>query len=181
MYKSQRKRFFPLPDYSKTLRNEVILEIYGHAINENYSKLLIEKNDDLNLTEVILLDKVQKGQSITEDAAKLLKKKCLIEGRKPNYYISVKLAESTNQKAEYIKNRGLKDQHYKDLVLQLLGKYGHASKKDIDILILDILPAVLDKNQKENKIRNLLYAMSKKDKTIVNQGTNRNPIWKKNI
>jgi len=67
------------------------------------------------------------------------------------------------------------------MVLELLEKYGSASKQDIDTLILDILPAVLDKQQKENKIRNLLYAMSKKDKTVINQGTNRNPKWVKNI
>ena len=183
MYEEQRKRFFPLPDYTKSTRDKVILEIYGHTIDENYSKLLIEKKDDLSLTEVILLDKIQKGkgQEISDEAAKLLKKKCLIEGRKPNYYISVKLAEKTNQKAEYIKNRGFKDQHYKDMVLELIGKYGSASKEEIDKLILDILPPILDNKQKGNKIRNLLYAMSKRDKTIVNQGTNRNPIWKKNI
>lgn len=183
MYEEQRKRFFPLPDYTKSTREKVILEIYGHSIDENYSKLLIEKKDDLNLTEVILLDKIQKGKGveITDDAAKLLKKKGLIEGRKPNYYISVKLAEKTDQKAVYIKSRGFKDQHYKVMVLEFLEKYGSASKQEIDTLILDILPTVLDIDQKRNKIRNLLYSMSKKDKTIVNQGTNRNPKWVKNI
>ena len=64
MYKSQRKRYFPLPDYTKSTRDSVILEIYGHTIDENYSKLLIEKKDDLSLTEVILLDKVQKKLKI---------------------------------------------------------------------------------------------------------------------
>jgi len=50
-----------------------------------------------------------------------------------------------------------------------------ASRQDIDKLILDILPDVLDKQQRENKVRNLLYALHKRDKSIVNQGTNRNP------
>ena len=53
----------------------------------------------------------------------------------------------------------------------------YASKEDIDKLLLDILPGVLDEKQRKNKIRNLVYAMSKKDKTIINQGTNRNPKW----
>ena len=181
MYQSQYKRFFPLPDYTKSSLNEVILEIYGHTIDENYSKLLIEKNDSLSLTEVILLDKVQKNQPITEEAAKMLKSKKYIEGRKPNYFVATFIAEVTGQKAEYIKNRGFKDQHYKKLILELIEEYGHATKKDIDKLILDILPPILDIKMKENKIRNLIYAMSKRDKTIVNQGTNRNPIWKTNI
>ncbi len=181
MYLEQRKRYFPLPDYTKSSFDKVILEIYGHSIDENYSKLLIDKKDDLSLTEVILLDKVQKEQIISENAAKLLKKKGLIEGRKPNYFISEKIAEKTDQRADYIKNRGFKDQHYKNMILELIEKYGSASKLDIDKLILDILPAVLDNNQKGNKIRNILYAMSKRDRTIVNQGTNRNPVWIKNI
>ncbi|HPR58868.1 MAG TPA: putative DNA binding domain-containing protein [Bacteroidales bacterium] len=180
MYIEQRRRFFPLPDYTQSTRDRVVLEIYGHSIDENYSKLLIEKNEDLSLTEVILLDKIQKCQTITDDAARLLKRKLLIEGRKPNFYISAGIAEKTDQKAEYIKNRGFKDQHYKNMVLEYLDKYGSASKQDVDKLILDILPAVLDIHQKENKIRNLLYSMSKRDQTIINQGTNRNPVWKKN-
>lgn len=179
MYKSQRKRYFPLPDYTKSTRDNVVLEIYGHTIDENYSKLLIEKKDNLSLTEVILLDKVQKKQMITDDGAKLLKKKNFIEGRKPNYHISAELAEITGEKADYIRNRGFKDEHYKKMVLDYLNKYGHASKEDIDKLILDILPDVLDKQQKENKVRNLIYAMHKKDTTIVNKGTSRKPIWEK--
>lgn len=179
MYEEQRKRFFPLPDYTKSSKDKVILDIYGHTIDENYSKLLIEKKDDLSLTEVVLLDKVQKGQTITEEGTKLLRKKGLIEGRKPNFYISIKLAEKIDTKADYIKNRGFKDQHYKDMILEYLGKYKSANKADIDNLILDILPAVLNKQQKENKIRNLIYSMSKTDQSIINEGTNRNPIWKK--
>lgn len=179
MYKSQRKRYFPLPDYTKSTRDNVVLEIYGHTIDENYSKLLIEKKDDLSLTEVILLDKVQKNLAINDDAAKLLKNKKLIEGRKPNYYISASIAELTGQKAGYIRNRGFKDDHYKKLILEYLDKYGSASKDDIDKLILDILAEVLDKKQKENKVRNLLYTMHKKDKSIINKGTARKSSWKK--
>jgi ATP-dependent DNA helicase RecG len=52
-----------------------------------------------------------------------------------------------------------------------------ASKENTDKLLLDILPGVLDEKQRKNKIRNLVYAMSKKDKTIINQGTNRHPKW----
>lgn len=177
MYKSQSQRYFPLPDYSKTSRDEVVLEIYGHSIDENYSKLLIERKDDLNLTEVILLDKVQKGLSITEEAAKMLKKKGFIEGRKPNYYISAQIAEAIGQRAEYIKNRGFKDDHYKKMVVDFLKKYESASKEDIDKLLFDILPDILSEDKKKNKIRNLLYAMNKKDNLINNDGSRTKPKW----
>ena len=92
-----------------------------------------------------------------------------------------KVAEKTDQKADYIKNRGFKDQHYKDLILDFIDRYGSASKNDIDRLILDILPGVLDENQKENKVRNLVYDMSKRDQSIINTGTNRKPIWKRKV
>lgn len=177
MFKSQKQRYFPLPDYSMTTRTEVVLEIYGQTIDENYSKLLIEKKDDLSLTEVILLDKVQKSAPIADEAARLLKKKGLIEGRKPNFFISAKLAEMTDQKADYIKNRGFKDEHYKKMITDFLNKYGKASKEDIDKLLLDILPDVLNPEKKKNKIRNLLYAMHKKDRIIMNTGSRTKPNW----
>ena len=48
MYVSQKDRFFPLPDYSNSKSDKVVLEMYGHSIDENYSKLLIEKKTDSN-------------------------------------------------------------------------------------------------------------------------------------
>ncbi|MFU7556863.1 ATP-binding protein, partial [Pseudomonas paraeruginosa] len=42
---SQRKRYFPLPDYSKSSPDKVVLEIYGHVIDENYTRLLLERQD----------------------------------------------------------------------------------------------------------------------------------------
>lgn len=75
--------------------------------------------------------------------------------------------------------RGFKDDHYKKMILEYLEKYKEASKADIDKLILDILPDILDEKQKKNKIRNIVYAMSKRDKTIKNKGTGRYPRWKK--
>ena len=101
--------------------------------------------------------------------------------RKPNYYISAQIAEATNQKAKYIKNRGFKDEHYKKMVLDFLRKYGKATKEEIDNLLLDILPDVLDEGQKKNKVRNLMYALHKRDRTIENKGTTRNPLDRKSV
>lgn len=84
------------------------------------------------------------------------------------------------KKPAILKNRGFKDQHYKDLFHEFIYKYGSASKEDISDLILDLLSNVLDKDRKENKVRNLIYAMSKQDKSFKNVGTKRKPIWKRN-
>ena len=181
MYKSQRKRYFPLPDYTKSTRDSVILEIYGHTIDENYSKLLIEKKDDLSLTEVILLDKVQKKLKITDDGAKLLKKKGLIEGRKPDYYISAKLAELTGQKANYTKNKGLDKEVYKGFVIKHIENHGFATREEINSILFNHLPDYKNDKQRKIYINNLIQEMART--TIVNVGTRIKSKWilKENI
>ena len=56
--------------------------------------------------------------------------------------------------------------------------FGVASRKEIDNLLMDKLPDILDKKQKKNKIKNILYEMSAKDKIIFNDGTYNKPAWK---
>ena len=175
MYNIQRKKYFPLPDYDLS-NKKVQVSIIGKVIDINYAKKLIQL-PELSLQEIILLDKVSKSKTITDNEAKKLKSRQLIEGRKPNYHISAKVASNTNEKEQYIKNRGFKDDHYKKMIVDYIKKYGSATKANIDHLILDILPSVLDENKKANKLRNLVYALSKKDKTIENKGTGRHPKW----
>lgn len=176
MTQSQRKRYFPLPDYSKSGPDKVVLEIYGHVIDENYTRLLLERQD-LPLNTVMLLDRVQKKLSITDDAAALLRKQGLIEGRKPNYYPAAQVALATGNKGEYIRNRAFDDAYYKDMILDYLRKFGSASPDDLKGLVLDKLSDALDAKQKQNKFRNLLYAMSKRDQTIEKQGSRQTGRW----
>jgi ATP-dependent DNA helicase RecG len=178
MYKSQRLRYFPLPDYTHSTNDNVIVEIYGHSINEKYAKLLIEKKDDLSLTEVILLDKVQKNLPISDDGAKLLKSKRLIEGRKPNFYISVKIAEITNQKAEYTRSKGLDKEVYKGFILKHIENHGFALREEIDTLIFDHLPSYMDEKQRKKRIENLLQEM-KYSNLIINTGSRGKSRWVK--
>ena len=172
----QRKRFFPLPDYSKSNKSHVILEIFGHSLDENYSLMLLE-NQDLDIDTVILLDRVQKHLPIPDEAAAYLRRKKLIEGRKPHYLIAAHLAEKTEKKADYIKNRGFDNAYYKAMILEYLKKYKHATREEITKLILDKLPDILDEKQRKNRIKNILYAMSKTDKTIEKVGTARKGHW----
>ena len=153
----------------------MVLEIYGHSIDENYSKLLIEKKDDLELTEVILLDKVQKSIPITDEAARMLKRKGFIEGRKPNYFISAKIAELTNQKAEYTRNKGLNKEVLISFVLKHIENHGYATRDEIDDLIIPNLPPHLSEEQKRYKTNNIIQEMS--GKLIHNQGSRTKPKW----
>jgi ATP-dependent DNA helicase RecG len=134
---------------------------------------------NLTLEEIIMLDKVAKNKNLNSEEIKLLKSKKLIEGRKPNFYISSKVALVVGEKGDYIKRRGLKEAHYKKMILEYLAKYKTATKGDIDNLILELLPTILDINKKKNKLRNIIYAMSNKDNLIKNIGTNRKPKWVK--
>lgn len=167
MYLAQRNRFFPLPDYLLSQRNKVVLQIYGHSIDLNYSKLLIERRD-LPLDLVVLLDRVQKKLSITDHAAAVLKKERLIEGRKPNYYVAANVAEITNDKASYIKNRAFDDEHYKKMIESFLDKFKKAGRKDIEELILPKLSDVLSETQKKDKVKNLLQAMKNQGRIRLN-------------
>jgi len=176
MFNLQRQRYFPLPDYDLNEPNRVKVRILGKIINENYTRLLI-KRPDLNLKTVIDLDKVQKGIPLELQDVRKLRSQGLIEGTKSKIYVSAQIASLTDSKSDYIKNRAFDDEYYKDLVISYLKKYKTASRKDIDDLLLNKLSSVLDQQQKRNKVRNLLYVMSKKEGIIQNNGTSRNPIW----
>ncbi|MBF0519872.1 MAG: putative DNA binding domain-containing protein [Nitrospirae bacterium] len=175
MFNYQRARFFPMPEYDLS-GLKVKVTVIGKVLDMDFARTLAKKRD-LLLDEIIMLDKVQKKKNLSDTEIKHLRTKGLIEGRRPNFHISSDIASRTNLKADYIKTRGLKDDHFKKMILKLLDKFKQVSKEDIDKLLLDILPNVLDEKQRKNKIRNLLHAMSKKDKTIINQGSNRCPKW----
>jgi ATP-dependent DNA helicase RecG len=66
----------------------------------------------------------------------------------------------------------------KDMILEFILENKQATKEEIDTLLLDKLPAVLDEQQQKNKVRNLMYALSKREQSIENKGTSRYPVWK---
>lgn len=175
MFIYQRKRFFPLPDYDLSKPDAVRVRIFGKIIDKNYTQLLINKVD-LPLKTVILLDRVQKDIMVNDDDAKELKQAGLIEGRKPNYYVASHIAAVTGEKASYIKNKAFNDEHYQKMVMAFIEKYGSASRKEIDDLLLDKLSDVLNEKQKHAKIGNLLTSM-RKIGLITNAGSLTKPRW----
>lgn len=120
-----------------------------------------ESLNALNIEEIILLDKVQKGYKVSANEAKILKNKDLIEGKRPNLYISSDVAKVTNQEDEYIKLRGINDDYAKKLMIEYLLKFHKAKKVDFEKLLLDKLPDILDIQKKKNKIKNYLQALKK--------------------
>lgn len=176
-FEKLRERFFPMPDYDLTEENRVKVTIYGKIIDEKYSKLLLE-NTDLSLVEVMLLDRVQKNVVITKEQSDLLRKNKLIEGRYPHLYVSKEISEITNDKAQYIKNRGLSNDMYKEKILQYIKTYGKATRKEINELLIDQMPDVLSLKEKERRVKYLLVeCLAKKENKIETKGSGKSSYW----
>ncbi len=176
MFLKQRQRFFPLPGYDLTHTEKVIVKIQGKILDENYTRLLIEQTD-LDLTTVMLLDKVQKRINISKDEHRFLKSKKLVEGRYPNLFVSSKIAAVTEEKAQHIKNKGFNKKYYQDLIVEFIKKYDSAPRKEIDELLLNKLPDIMTKEQKARKINNILSEMSGKLMIIKNIGSRKKSSW----
>lgn len=169
MFLAQRKRFFPLPEYDLSRPDRVSMTIYGKLIDENYSRILMEEQD-LSLTDVMLLDRIQKQQPVDKAMVKGLRRRNLIEGRYPNIYISAVVAKTTGQQAEYTKHRAFDNPYYKDLIIRFLEQHGKGISSDFQVLLMDKLSDTLNDRQKKDKVRNLLQELAREDK-IENTGT----------
>lgn len=179
MFATQRQRLFPLPDYvfSTTPQGHprVELTLQGQVLDPKFTRALMTRTD-LTLGQVLLLDRVQKGQTLSVEQVKTLRALGLIEGRAPKVFISAKVAETVGQKAKYIHNRGLDDGYYQQLVLDYLKKYGKATRADLDALLLAKLPDVLQDQQRANKVKNLLQGM-RRGQLIELRGARPNLLW----
>ncbi len=164
IFNYQRARFFPMPDYNFD-QGKVKITITGKVLNEEFARILV-LNPTLSLQDIILLDKIQKRKRVDDEEVRHLKKMKLIEGRKPDYYLSKSAVVPTGNpelKAEYLRNRGLNDEFLKKYLLDYL-KMGKAKRSKIDDFVWDKLSNLLDERRKKNKIKNLLQDLRKEGK-----------------
>jgi len=176
IFNFQCQRYFPLPDYD-FINQKVKVTITGKILNEDFARIL-KKNPDLSLEDIILLDKVQKQKILHIDELTYLRKKGLIEGRKPNVYLSFKAIKPTNNDgllAEYMSNKSFDDAHFKKMILEYIDKGGSVKRKSIDNLIVPKLSQTLSELQKKNKVTNFLTALRMENK-IKSSGFG---IWEK--
>ena len=160
VFRIQQEKYFPLPDYNLSVFQQVGVTVYGKVINDNYSHVLFE-NPDFDLSTVYLIDRVQKHIPISKDAVKYLRKLGVIEGKVPNIYISAKVAESIDEKSQYVKNKGFEEDAYRKWIISYLETYKSGKKQDFIKLLKDKLPDTLDDKQKESKVKNILQKMKK--------------------
>ncbi len=161
MFVSQKERWLPMPDYDKSDNDNVVLTLPGNVIDENYSLMLLE-NTNIDLTTAVLLDKVQKGKPISENAVKMLRKGKLIEGRKPHLYVSKYIANATDKQVEYTLKKGFNDAECQEWILKALNDHKVLSRKQINELLWNKLPIDFTEDQKIGKIGNLLTKLRKK-------------------
>ena len=174
IFNIQKKRFFPMPTYNLE-DDKVEVKIFGKVLNMQYARILA-KNTRLSLEEIIALDAIQKKQKVTKQASDALRKKGYIEGRYPNIFISEEVAIHTGNKAQYIKDRGLGNDMYKQFILEYIKKYPGASREQLNDLMIGKFSEVLSESQQKKKVGNLLNFLSTSQK-IENKGTQRYSKW----
>lgn len=173
IYAEQRNRFFPMPDYDIDNENRTVgVTIYGKMIDEKYTSLL-KANQDLTLRECIWLDAVQKHRPVTPNAIKHLREKGLIEGRSPNYFISLSVAKITHQIGHYTKEKGLEQNLMEQTILQLAKNAGNEGFKLSDVYeaLYNNLQASLNSTSKKRYLGRLLYKMGESKLLTVNGRT----------
>ncbi len=174
MFNYQRSRYFPMPDYEIS-GGKVKVTITAKVLDMDFARVLAQ-NPDLTLDEIVMLDKVQKKIALNKEEELYLKSKKLIEGRKPNFYISLKVAQRIGQKADYSKNRAFDKGYYLDLIEKAIREHGFVERKDADDLLWNKLPEWMDEKQRKNKVKNLLSEL-KRSGRIVNSGSDAKPKW----
>lgn len=174
MFNFQRKRFFPLPDYDLS-EKRVKVTITGKVLDIDYARILA-RNLELSFGEIMLLDKVQKKIPLSKAEGKHLKARKLIEGRRPNFFLSKNMSQVTGQKAVYSKNKALDKAYYLDFIVKSIEVHRSLERKDVDELLWKKLPDRMDDKQKKIKINHLLSELRKLGK-IKNIGTRRKSAW----
>lgn len=176
MFKGQARRFFPLPDFDVSDPTHVMLRLQGRFIDENYSRALLS-HDDLPWPEVLALDAIQKGLEPDDEALQALRRKGLIEGRRPALHVAASVAAATGDTAEYIRHRAFDDAYYCDLILEYLRKFGQGTRADFRRLIVDKISDVLNEEQKEHKVNTLLQRLRRQGK-IASEGRTSAGVWR---
>ena len=104
----------------------------------------------------MLLDQVQRDKPIGDEAIKDLRKKHLIEGRKPHLFVAKHIAQRTDKKVEYSMHKGLDSKSCERLLVDSLKDHGVLSRGEIDKLLWNVISDQLDDAPKKTRIGNIL-------------------------
>lgn len=170
----QRNRLLPMPTYDLSEIGRVAVTLYGTVLNEDYSRLLAS-NRNLDLVTVLLLDLVQKGLPVTKEQSRLLHEQGLVRGRYPKLTVSAEVAAATGAHNEYVRNKGVDNSVFKELILELL-RVRPCSRAEIIAGLDHALPADLTAKQKGDHVSYLLQSLRKAGR-ITNAGSTSAAEW----
>ena len=161
MFRKQKERFFPLPDYEISAQPATVsVTLYGRILDKGYVDALM-RHTDLSLAEAVLLDQIQKGRQPPASQLQHLRTKGLVEGRSPKLRISAQLAVAMGQEVSYVNQKGPAAQDYKDAVCRLLA-LGPQQRAKIDALLLPKLQLwIPELAPRKEYVRTILKEMSK--------------------
>lgn len=152
-----------MPNYSKTTKYKVVLEIDGNVYDVRFakyvSKIAIEKNKELSYKELMVLMKIKQGGKITSEqiTEDLLSLGLIEKVGTRKYILSKNYYFSIGKVGEYTRKKGLDKHRNKELILKHLKLHKKGFMKDfIDIFSGDTVKATINtwlaELKKENKI-----------------------------
>ena len=160
MNRSQARRYLPLPEYDLSDPSEVRLTIWGSVVDEAYTHALMS-HTDRPFDEVMALDRVQKGHPVSDEVLRRLRRKKLVEGRRPHLRVSASVADATGTKVDYLERRGQTDEWYMALINDRIREIGPLAKAEIVDLIRPYMPSGATERQCANKVDNLMRKMKR--------------------
>lgn len=163
----QKNRLFPLPDYDFS-DNRVQVTIYWTVLDINYARKLVEI-PWLSLSDIMLLDKIQKKKPITTIDAKYLKSKKLIEWRYPHLHISFDIAQKTDQVGDYIMKKANIDEQ-RNKIFDFIKRHPKwvAKKKIYDFICNNqIFEVWLSEKESKKRLQNILSYLQKDDNRAI--------------
>lgn len=169
MFETQQKRSFALPDYDLSQSDEVQVEIPGRIIEEDYNRTLFDR-PDLPLEDVVLLDRVQKGLPIDDEARQRLSAEGLISDFGSG--LRVASASGTGGSASAASSRA----RQRNRLLALVRSRGPISRREIDRAMAAYLPGGLSEERQRVLTQNLIQELRRSGR-IVNRGSRKKPLW----
>ena len=169
MFETQQKRSFALPDYDLSQSDKVQVEIPGRIIEEDYNRTLFDR-PDLPLEDVVLLDRVQKGLPIDDEARRRLSAEGLISDFGSG--LRVASASGTGGSASAASSRA----RQRNRLLALVRSRGPISRREIDRAMAAYLPGGLSEERQRVLTQNLIQELRRSGR-IVNRGSRKKPLW----
>lgn len=176
MFRGQASRYLPMPDYDSTGPDHVIMRLQGRFLDENYSRTLLA-HADLPWPELIGLDAVQKGGEPDPEILASLRRRKLVEGRKPRLHVAPHIAAATETEAQYIRHRAFDDRYFCDLILDYLKTFEQGQRADFERLLASKFSDLLNTKQQTKKVQNLLQKLRRLGK-IETVGKTNGAVWR---